>query len=199
METAGRQIDDDEMREAMKDCGLGTPATRAQILERLIRVKYIVREKNKLIPTEKGIQLIEVIQDKELLSPELTGEWERKLNLIRAGNLARDVYMAEISDFANRVVGNVKTVSRYPTIGKCPRCEGVISETPKAFSCQNWKTNGCKFAIWKEMAGVSISKETAELLLQNQITPVIEGFKAKSGKLFSAKLAIKDGAVVMTF
>ena len=199
METAGRQIDDDEVREAMKECGLGTPATRAQILERLIKVSYITREKNRLIPTDKGLQLISVIQDKELLSPELTGEWERKLNLIRAGKLARATYMEEIAGLARRVVGNVQSVSQYPSIGTCPRCSGVVSETPKAFSCQNWRTSGCKFAIWKEMSGAPITKDIATQLLTDGVTPIIPGFTAKSGKQFSAKLAIRDGAVVMTF
>ncbi|NBV82961.1 type IA DNA topoisomerase [bacterium] len=199
METAGRQIDDDDLREAMKECGLGTPATRAQILERLIKVKYITRQKNKLTPTEKGIQIISSIQDKELLSPELTGEWEKKLNLIRNGKLARKAYMDEIIQFAHRVVGNVQAAPRFETIGTCPRCKGAISETPKAYSCQNWKTNGCKFAIWKEMSGAPISKEIATQLLSNGLTDVISGFKSKAGKEFSAKLMVKNGTVVMTF
>ncbi|NBV41552.1 type IA DNA topoisomerase [bacterium] len=199
METAGRQIDDDELREAMKECGLGTPATRAQILERLLSVKYITRDKNRLVPTEKGIQLISLIRDKELLSPELTGEFERKLNLIRTGQLGRPAYMAEIAEFARRISLNVQSALVTPAIGKCPRCDGDVGETPKAYSCRNWKTNGCKFAIWKEMSGAQITKETAETLLKTGTTEKIEGFKAKSGKEFSAKLTIRDGTVIMTF
>ncbi len=199
METAGRQIEDDDMREAMKECGLGTPATRAQILERLIAVKYITRVKNRLIPTEKGIQLISVIQDKELISPELTGEWEKKLNQIRSGKLTRTAYMSEIAEMAKRMIGNVQQADVRPVLGTCPKCGGDIGETPKAYSCRNWKSTGCKFAIWKEMAGVTITAELAAALLRDQITPTVSGFKAKSGKLFDAKLAIRDGAVIMTF
>jgi len=199
METAGRQIDDETMREAMKDCGLGTPATRAQIIERLIKVKYIVRQKNKLIPTEKGIQLVGYIQDKELSSPELTGEWEKKLNQIRRGELSREVYMSEIKEFARRVVGNVSIAQRTPRVGTCPRCGGDIGETPKAYSCRNWKTNGCKFAIWKETSGQTISLDLAKQLLATNQTDIVTGFKSKTGKEFSAKLAIKNGSVILTF
>ncbi len=107
METAGKTIEDEELRQAMKDCGLGTPATRAQILERLIKVNYIERQKNKLVPTAKGIQLISFIQTKALLSPELTGDWEKKLNDIVKKKYSRENYMKEIVEFAQEIVGGV--------------------------------------------------------------------------------------------
>jgi DNA topoisomerase-3 len=132
METASKQVDDDELRQAMKDCGLGTPATRAQILERLIQVQYIIREKNKLIPTDKGIYLIDSIQEKELLSPELTGEWEQKLNQIAKNTYQRETFMKEIKEFISKVVKKVQ-ISMPDTLEKCPLCEHDMTEKQKFY------------------------------------------------------------------
>lgn len=196
METAGKQCEDDELRQAMKDCGLGTPATRAQILERLITVGYIVRDKNRLIPTPKGEYLIQSIRDEALLSPELTGLWEKKLNEMAQGRYSREDYMNEITDFTTQVVENVSEAYGDPmarSIGMCPKCkEGDVLETPRAFSCSNWKERQCDFTIWKSVAGKVIGREIAESLLTNPTTELIEGFKSKKGTDFAAKLAINE-------
>jgi len=167
METAGKQIEDEELREAMKDSGLGTPATRAQILERLIKVGYIVREKHKLIPTEKGYLLISYIQDKALLSP--------KLNDIAQKKYSRDNYMEGIRAFAGKIVQNVKDsgTENVPdvivtnSLGKCPLCGGSVVENKKAYGCANWRTKNCTFVIWKTIAGKIISEATAKTLLND--------------------------------
>ena len=145
METAGKDIEDEELRVAMKDCGLGTPATRAQILERLIQVGYMIREKNRLIPTEKGIHLISCIQSDALLSPELTGNWEKKLNDMSQNNYKRESYMNEIAEFTDNIVTNVKNsedgddISDNPDLGQCPKCNAKIFETSMAYNCESWK------------------------------------------------------------
>jgi DNA topoisomerase-3 len=202
METAGKQIEDEELREAMKDCGLGTPATRAQILERLCKVGYITREKNKLIPTQKGCQLLENIQDPALLSAELTGDWEKKLNLMSQNKYTRTDYMKEIQEFTKQVINNLQgqdgLVSRV-SLGTCPICAADIIETPKGYSCANWKERGCKFVIWKTIAGKVITKQQAQQLLQEHKTDVIKGFKSRAGKKFDAMLVIKDNQVSFAF
>ena len=205
METAGKQIDDDEMRQAMKDCGLGTPATRAQIIERLITVQYIVRDGNRFIPTEKGKLLIENIQDDALLSPELTGEWEKKLNQMAQNKFSRSDYMDAIKVFAHQLVENVESVAPAPAyltkdpIGICPLCDGNVVAFQKAFSCVNWKDKGCKFAIWRQIAGKEVTEKMAKTLLNDGKTKVIKGFKSKAGKSFEAGLQLEDGKVGFWF
>lgn len=206
METAGKTIDDEELRQSMKDCGLGTPATRAQILERLIKVGYIERQKTSLLPTQKGIQLIELILDEELLSPELTGEMEKKLNQIVNGDYSRAKYMSEIKDFANKIINNIKTTTKEAPyipknpIGNCPTCKtGLVSESKKAFGCSNWKNKGCKFVIWKTIAGKEITESMAKKLLKNGKTQQLKGFKSRAGKDFDAALKLDNDKVVFEF
>ena len=203
METAGKQIEDDELREAMKDCGLGTPATRAQIIERLITVGYIVRDKNKLIPTEKGYQLISYIKDPELVSPELTGIWEKKLNDLAQGKYKREAYMKEIEEFTQKVVSNVSegaaTGGSKASVGICPLCGGGIYENQKAYGCANWKEKECKFVIWKTIAGKTISPEIAKSLIDTGKTEKLGGFISKAGKPFETTLVLKNGKVEFQF
>jgi DNA topoisomerase III len=206
METAGKTIDDDELRQAMKHCGLGTPATRAQILERLIKVHYIIREKNKLIPTPKGIQLIGYIQDKALLSAELTGDWEFKLNQMTTNSYSRETYMNEIKQFAHEIITNVKEspvdavgIIQNP-LGPCPLCQGIVAETKLAYSCSQWRVTQCSFKIWKTIASKDITETMAKDLLKNRKTKTLKGFKAKSGSTFDAALLLDDdGKVTFEF
>ena len=206
METAGKQVEDEEMRQAMKECGLGTPATRAQILEKLIHVKYIVREKQKLVPTDKGEYLIDCILDDALLSPELTGLWEKQLNDMAESKVARESFMDEIKSFTHDMVGKVadsQTVvlrSDQEILGPCPLCEpGKIIEGKKGFGCTHWKDLGCKFVIWKEIAKKAISVKMAKSLLKDGKTAVLKGFKNKAGNPFDAALTLKEGSVVFDF
>jgi DNA topoisomerase-3 len=208
METAGKQVEDEALREAMKDCGLGTPATRSQILERLISVGYINRDNNTLTPTDKGIYLIENIQDKALLSPELTGEWEKKLNDMAQGKYLRNIYMEDIVVFTKQVVKQVKEASDsgnsdmagQSPIGKCPKCKKEdIYESLKTFSCAASKEGECDFVVWKMIAGKVISKSAVMALINEGKTPLITGFRSKAGKLFDAMLEFKDGKVSFNF
>jgi DNA topoisomerase-3 len=204
METAGKQVEDEELREAMKDCGLGTPATRAQILERLVSVGYIIKQKNRLIPTEKGIYLIECIQNPALVSPEMTGEWERKLTMMRGRAYAREDYMKEIAAFAREIVEALKPVSLMPTAApdhawQCPLCQGKIVENTKAFGCANWREKQCTFTIWKSIAGKELDTAAVRALLETGKTEKITGFMSKAGKPFDAALVLKEGKVVFDF
>ena len=206
METAGKTIDDEELRQAMKYCGLGTPATRAQILEKLIHVKYILREKNKLIPTDKGQYLIDCIQDPVMQSPELTGEWEKQLNQMAQGSYARDKFMNDIQEFTTSItqkVADSETVAiraDQTILGDCPLCEkGKVVGTPKAYGCSQWKETNCKFVIWKEIAKKPISESMVKTLLTKEKTSVIKGFKSKAGKPFNAALKLNEGRVEFEF
>lgn len=208
METAGKQIEDEEMREAMKECGLGTPATRAQIIERLISVQYILREKNKLIPTNKGKQLIACIRNEELLSPALTGMWEKKLNDIRNDKYNRDVFMKEIKEFTQKIVSNVKFTPQVfskksqetsDSLGTCPLCGGSIIERGKAYGCHRWSETGCPFVLWKTVAGKTLDKEHLKQLIDKKLTEKLSGFISRAGKTFDAQLALENGKVVFKF
>jgi len=210
METAGKQIDDEDLREALKDCGLGTPATRAAILETLIKRTYIERQKNKLVPTDKGIGLISVIQDEAFLSPELTGTWEKKLNEIVKGEYSREKFMGEIRELTQQVVANVKSIKiessepkqyKVPTIGKCPTCEtGDILVYDKAYGCSNYRSEGCSFTIWKSIAGKEITEEIAVEILKNKKTEKLSGFQSKkTGKSFDATLIVKNNKIEFSF
>lgn len=206
METAGKKIDDDDLRQAMKDCGLGTPATRAQILEKLIGVKYIEREKNKLMPTPKGEYLIDCILSEALVSPELTGNWEKALNNMAQSKGKRGEYMEKIKTFTKEVIqkvakDNTYTIGADQTIfGACPKCEkGKVIESPKAYSCSQWKSDNCTFAIWKEMAQKKITETHVKSLLKSGQTKVIKGFKNKEGNPFDALLKIINGEVKFDF
>jgi len=205
METAGKHIDDDELRQAMKGSGLGTPATRAQILERLIKVGYIVREKNKLIPTQKGQFLVSVIQDQALLSAELTGEWEKKLNDMASRAYKRDKYMKEIKAFTASLVGKLKVaeeelISEQLSLGECPKCKkGHVVERLKGYSCSDWKNSQCEFVIWKQVAGLPLLTPHVQDLLQKGRTERLSGFKSKAGKKFDAALVLSGHDVKFDF
>ena len=206
METAGKKIDDEELRQAMKDCGLGTPATRAQILEKLIGVKYIEREKNKLVPTPKGEYLIDCILSDSLVSPELTGNWEKELNEIAQNKGNRGEYMHKIKEFTEDVIKKVADDKSYTIgadqkiYGACPKCEkGKVIESPKAFSCSQWKSDGCSFAVWKEMAQKKITETHVKALLKSGKTNVIKGFKNREGNPFDAALKLVNNEVKFDF
>jgi len=204
METAGKQVEDEDLREALKECGLGTPATRAQILERLVTVGYITKQKNRLIPTEKGIYLIDCIQNPALASPEMTGEWERKLTMMRSKTYAREDYMKEIATFAREIVEALKPVSLMPEAApdqewQCPLCQGRIVENTKAFGCANWREKQCSFTIWKSIAGKELDADVIRALLETGKTEKLTGFMSKAGKPFDAVLLLKDGKVVFGF
>ena len=208
METAGKLVEDEELRQAMKDSGLGTPATRAAIIERLLKVGYLVREKKALVPTEKGRAFIGLLGESPLASPELTARWEERLARMEKGVEDRGRFIADISGFATALVEEVRAkgsekivTSTKPgknsgdtisaPLGACPKCGAPVVETKKSYGCSAWK-RGCKFAVWKTISGKRISAPQARQLLTKGRTGQLKGFKSKAGKSYSAAL-ILDG------
>ena len=201
METAGKLVEDEELRQQMKDSGLGTPATRAATIERLIKVGYIEREKKILVPTEKGRSLIGLLGESPLSSPELTARWEERLAKMEKGAESRPDFMADINGFTTELVQEVRGMegeklaapsrSREP-LGACPKCGAPVVETKKAYGCSAWKKSGCDFAIWKQVSGKRLSVSQAKQLLTRGRTAQMKGFKSKAGKPYAAALKL-DG------
>ncbi len=199
METAGKLVEDEELRQQMKDSGLGTPATRAATIERLIRVGYIEREKKVLVPTEKGRSLIGLLGESQLTSAELTARWEERLAKMEKGAERRPDFMADINGFATELVEEVRGMegeklaapsrSREP-LGVCPKCGAPVVETKRAYGCSAWKKTGCDFAIWKQVSGKRLSESQARQLLTKRRTGQMKGFKSKAGKPYSAALKL---------
>jgi DNA topoisomerase-3 len=196
METAGKLVDDDELREAMKDSGIGTPATRAAIIERLIDVGYVERDGRSLVATEKGLNVIRLLGEHKLTSPSLTGDWEQRLGRIEHGEEARETFMHDIALFAGETVhdldSKLKDV-RIPraNLGPCPVCGRDIVENRKGFSCWSREDPGCGFVIWKSKAGKTLPIAAArELISTGRTEKPVTGFKGRSGRSFRARLAL---------
>jgi DNA topoisomerase-3 len=198
METAGRLVDDDEMREAMKESGIGTPATRASIIERLIDVGYVERDARALVATEKGLNVIRLLGEHPLTSPSLTGDWEQRLGKIERGEEPRKTFMADIAGFAKSTVDDLdaklKDV-RIPraNLGPCPICGNDIVENRKGFSCWSREDPGCGFVIWKSKASKTLPMAVAkELIATGRTAKPVTGFKGRSGRSFRARLALQQ-------
>jgi len=196
METAGKLVEDEELREAMKDSGIGTPATRAAIIERLIDVGYLERDGRALVCTEKGLNVIRLLDAHPLTSPDLTGEWEHRLARIENGEETRQRFMDDIAKFAGATVGELdaklKDV-RIPraNLGPCPVCGHDIVENRKGYSCWSREDPGCGFVIWKAKAGKQLPVAVArELIESGRTAKQVTGFKGRSGRSFRAKLAL---------
>ena len=205
METAGKSIVDEELKDAMKDSGLGTPATRAGIIENIVKAGYIVRNGKKLLPTETAYTFIDLVTDK-IKEPELTAEWEKQLAAIQRGEKNPTDFMQEISGFIRSFVMDTKALyspeqstgvfqSERESIGICPKCGKKVVEYPKSFSCESGK-GGCGFVIWKTTASKAISKAQAVKLLAKGKTDLIKGFTSKAGKPFDANLVLKEDKTV---
>jgi DNA topoisomerase III len=206
METAGKLIDDEELREAMKESGLGTPATRAETIETLIRREYIERAGKDLTPTPKGLQVITMLEEHPLTSPEMTGNWEKRLTDIEHGTDDRTKFIKDIEDFTRATVEKIAELDKEKLrperveLGLCPRCGAetgeIIRENSKAYGCTSWKSReepGCGFVIWKRVAGRTLTPELARQLLEEGRTKeVISGFKSRAGKPFRARLVLND-------
>lgn len=200
MEGAGKAIDDDELREAMAERGLGTPATRAQTIEGLLFEGYIARQGRDLHVTAKGMSLITLLRDLDagtLTKPELTGEWEHKLRLMERGELSRTTFMDDIRRLTTEIVDKVRggmgkeVTGRFHTLDvKCPKCgQQGFNESFRAFECMNPE---CKLLVWKTMADREFEREeVAKLLTDGKVGP-LEGFRSKFGKPFSADVAINE-------
>ncbi|MDX6697102.1 MAG: topoisomerase [Solirubrobacteraceae bacterium] len=198
METAGKLVDDEEMREAMKDSGIGTPATRAAIIERLITVGYVERDARALVCTEKGLNVIRLLAEHPLTSPSLTGDWEARLAKIEAGADTRRKFMGDIASFAESTVKQLdETLKdvRIPRakLGPCPVCGREISENRKGYSCWAREDPGCGFVIWKSKAGKQLAVAVAkELIATGRTAKPVTGFKGRSGRSFRARLALQQ-------
>ena len=198
METAGKLVDDEELREAMKDSGIGTPATRAAIIERLIQVGYVERDGRALVVSEKGLNVIRLLGEHALTSPGLTGEWEHRLARIETGEDSREAFMGDIVKFTSETVGELDSKLkdvRIPraNLGPCPVCGRDIVENRKGYSCWSREDPGCGFVIWKAKAGKQLPVSVArELIRTGRTEKQIGGFKGRSGKSFRAKLALQQ-------
>ena len=197
MEHAGKRVDDEELREAMRDKGLGTPATRASIIEELIRHKYMVREQKELVPTAQAsslITLLTALKVDALTKPELTGEWEFKLKEIERRKFDREAFMNEIRSMTEKIVGTAKAFDGDTVPGDygklktpCPKCGGVVKETYKRFHCEG---DGCEFSFWKTMGGRQFELSEADELVANGRIGPLDGFRSKMGRAFSAELKL---------
>jgi DNA topoisomerase-3 len=195
MEGAGKLIDDDELREAMQEKGLGTPATRAAIIEGLLNEKYMLREGRELIPTAKAFQLMTLLRGldiDDLTKPELTGNWEYQLAEMEHGRLKRDQFMAEIAKMAERIVRKAKEYDRdtipgdYATLATpCPNCRGTVKENYRRYACEK-----CDFSITKIPAGRAFELAEVEAFLRDKKVGPLEGFRSKAGWPFTAELKL---------
>ncbi|HEX5127339.1 MAG TPA: DNA topoisomerase III, partial [Rhodocyclaceae bacterium] len=197
MEGAGKLIDDEELRAAMAGRGLGTPATRAQIIENLIAETYMLREGRELVPTAKGFSLITLLKGlgvTELASAELTGEWESKLAQMEKGLLSRAEFMEHIEAMTRDIVERAKRYESDTVPGDfatlqtpCPKCGGVIKENYKKFQCQS-----CDYALWKIVAGRQFELQEIETLLSTGKVGPLLGFRNKMGRTFNAEIKLND-------
>ena len=202
MESAGKQIDDEELREAMQEKGLGTPATRAAIIEGLLTEKYMLREGREMIPTAKAFQLMTLLRGlevEELCRADLTGEWEFKLSQMEKGQLSRESFMADIAAMTERMVKKAKEYDRdtipgdYATLTTpCPNCGGVVKENYRRFACVGKPgTEPCGFSFGKSPAGRTFETAEAEALLRDKKIGPLEGFRSKAGWPFTSEIVIK--------
>lgn len=208
METAGKQVDDDELRELMKENGIGRPSTRANIIETLFKRRYIKKEKKRLVATVTGTQLIDTIQNELLKSAELTGQWEKKLREIELGNFEVNQFMAELKNMVVGIVWDVKSRKNINAIEvideekekekkkaeakkkkaapaelACPKCkEGKIVKGKSVWGCTNWK-NGCEIRIPFEFSGKKLTDKQVEALVLKGKTPKIKGFVVDGNKI----------------
>ena len=204
MEGAGKLIDDDEFREAMAEKGLGTPATRAQVIEGLLFEKYMYRDGRELVPTAKAFQLMTLLRGldvNELTQPELTGNWEYQLAEMEHGRLKRSAFMAEIAAMAERIVKKAKEYDRdtipgdYATLATpCPNCGGVVKENYRRFACTGQASaadaTGCGFSITKIPAGRAFETAEADAFLRDKKIGPLEGFRSKAGWPFTAEMKL---------
>jgi DNA topoisomerase-3 len=198
METAGKDIEDADVREAMENSGIGTPATRASIIERLIQVGYIEREGRALHATEKGVQVISLLGEHPLTSPQLTGDWERRLALIEQGEDTRPAFMSDIEKFTAETVAELDKLKgvkiERANLGPCPICGRDVIENRKGYSCWSKDDPGCGFVIWKKKANKILPASVVKELMETRKTAKpVTGFKGRSGRSFSAKLKLEQG------
>ncbi|MCP1251486.1 DNA topoisomerase III [Elizabethkingia sp. S0634] len=198
METAGKEIENEDLKEQMKGKGLGTPATRSGIIEILIKRSFIIRKGKQLIPTTTGIDLIEKVRDHKISIPEWTAEQEYELYKVEMGENSYPGYIDNIKNIVRNIIQELDGIKiekqsvESKTIGSCPKCQkGDIIEGKKGYGCSGYK-GGCNFVIWKEIAGKKISISIAKTLIEKRRTKKLEGFISKAQKKFSASLILNN-------
>jgi DNA topoisomerase-3 len=208
MEGAGKLIEDEELRDAMKEKGLGTPATRAQTIEGLIAEKYMLRDGRELVPTAKAFQLMTLLRGlaiEDLTRPDLTGNWEHQLSEMEHGRLSRDAFMGEIAKMAERIVKKAKEYDRDTIPGDyavltapCPHCGGVVKENYRRFACtgSSGSEDGCGFSITKIPAGRAFETAEADRFIRDKQIGPLEGFRSKAGWPFTAELKLVEDAEI---
>ena len=194
METAGKEVEDEEMRQVMKDCGIGTPATRAAIIETLLKREYIVRSKKSLVPTEKGLALYSIVRGMDIANVEMTGQWEAALAKIEHGELLAEAFMRDIEAYTRKITTELlacdKIFGHKDSGINCPKCgNGRMQFFGKVVRCDN---TDCGLPVFRQIAGKTLSDTEMADLLKNGQTRLLNGFRSKQGKPFSAVVAF-DG------
>lgn len=197
MENAGKGIEDEELRDAMAEKGLGTPATRAAIIEGLISEQYLHRQGKELVPTPKAFSLITLLRGlkvDELCSPELTGEWEHQLRQIQKGQLKRTEFMERIAEMTRYIVFKAKKYESDTVPGDfatlktpCPKCGGIVKENYKKFQCSN---SACDFSLWKTVSGRQFEVAEVEELISKKVVGPLQGFRSKMGRPFAGMIRL---------
>ena len=192
METAGREdVEDEEVRQALKDCGIGTPATRAAIIETLLRREYMVRVKKSLVPTEKGLALYSIVKDMDIADVEMTGQWEAELAEIEKGKTPHEAFMRNIESYTRKITTDLLACDRifgHKASGcTCPKCgKGTMQFYGKVVRCDN---PDCALPVFRQIAGKTLTDGEMTDLLAKGKTEVLSGFKSRQGKPFSAAVA----------
>ena len=193
MENAGKEVEDAESKKAMAECGIGTPATRANIIETLILRDYIRRGKKAIIPTEKGLAVYEIVKDKKIANAEMTGAWELALAAIEAGKMPADKFSQGINSYVGTICEELLSLSSdqksYP-VYRCPKCgQQSVGIYAKVAKCRH---ETCGFHVFREVCGIHLSEDHIRDLISSGRTPILKGLTSKAGKKFNARLALKD-------
>ena len=193
MENAGKEVEDAESKKAMAECGIGTPATRANIIETLILRDYIRRDKKAIIPTEKGLAGYEIVKDKKIANAEMTGAWELALAAIEVGKMPSDKFAQGINSYVGTICEELLTLTpeqkSYP-VYRCPKCgQQSVGIYAKVAKCR-YET--CGFHVFREVCGIHLSEDNIRDLISSGRTPILKGLTSKAGKKFNARLALKN-------
>ena len=193
MENAGKEVEDAKSKKAMAECGIGTPATRANIIETLILRDYIRRDKKAIIPTEKGLAVYEIVKDKKIANAEMTGSWELALAAIEAGKMPSDKFSQGIISYVGTICEELLSLSSeqksYPAY-RCPKCgQQSVGIYAKVAKCRH---ETCGFHVFREVCGIHLSEDNIRDLIRSGRTPILKGLTSKVGKKFNARLVMKD-------
>ena len=193
MENAGKEVEDAESKKAMAECGIGTPATRANIIETLILRDYIRRDKKVIIPTEKGLAVYEIVKDKKIANAEMTGSWELALAAIEAGKMPSDKFAQGINSYVGTICEELLSLSSeqrsYP-VYRCPKCgQQSVGIYAKVAKCRH---ESCGFHVFREVCGILLSEDNIRDLISSGRTPILKGLTSKAGKKFNAQLVLGE-------